>query len=73
MILIEVYPTELEIRDTTDTNESASYLETPIEIECEGGLRTKLYVKRNDFSFLIVNFPFTWCNIQTTPAYGVYI
>ena len=68
LILIEVYPTELEIKDTTDTNGSASYLDTPIEIECEGRLRTKLYDKRDGFSFLIVNFPFTWCNIQTAPT-----
>ena len=29
--------------------------------------------KRNDFKFLIVNFPFTCSNTPATPVYGVYI
>ena len=32
-----IYPIELEIKDTTDTDRSASYL----EIDSEGRLRTK--------------------------------
>ena len=36
-------------------------------------LRTKLYDKRGDFNFPIVNFPFICNNIPATPAYGVYI
>ena len=35
--------------------------------------RTKLYDKRDDFNFLIVNFPFICSNIPAAPAYGVYI
>jgi hypothetical protein len=36
-------------------------------------LRTKLYDKRNDFNFPIVNFPFMCSNISVAPAYKVYI
>jgi hypothetical protein len=36
-------------------------------------LRTKLYDKRDDFNFPIVNVPFICCNIPAAPAYGVYI
>jgi hypothetical protein len=36
-------------------------------------LRTKLYDKRDDFNFPIVNFPFICNNIPAAPAYGVYI
>ena len=36
-------------------------------------LRTKLYDKRDDINFPIVNFPFTCSNIPAAPAYGVYI
>jgi hypothetical protein len=39
----------------------------------EWQLRTKLYDKRDDFSVLIVNFPFICSNIPAAPAYGVYI
>ncbi len=34
---------------------------------------TKLYDKRDDFSFQIFNFPFLCGNIPSVPAYGVYI
>jgi hypothetical protein len=36
-------------------------------------LRRKLYAKRDDFNFPIVNFPFIYSNIPAAPAYGVYI
>ena len=51
---------------------SASYLDLHLEINSEGRLRTKLYDKRDDFNFPIVNFPFICSNIPATPAYGVY-
>jgi hypothetical protein len=53
-----IYPIELEIKDTTDTDRSASYLDLHLEIDSEGRLRTKLYDRRDDFNFPIVNFPF---------------
>jgi hypothetical protein len=43
------------------------------EIDSEGWLRTKLYEKRDDFNFPIVNFSFICSNILAAPAYGVYI
>jgi hypothetical protein len=64
------YPIEFEIIDTTDT---ASYFDIHIEIDSDGRFKTKLYYKRDDFLFLIVNFPFICSNIPATPAYGVYI
>ena len=68
-----IYPIELEIKDTTNTDMSASYLDLHLEVDSEGRLRTKLYDKRDDFNFPIVNFPFICSNIPATPAYGVYI
>ena len=53
------HPIELEM-DTTDTDRSASYLDVQLKIDSEGWLRTKLYDKRDDFNFLIVNFPFIY-------------
>ena len=49
-----VYLIELEIKYVTDTGRSASY----IDLHSEDELRTKLYDKRDDFNFPIVNFPF---------------
>jgi hypothetical protein len=68
-----IYPIELEIKDTTDTDRSASYFDLHLEIDSEGRLRTKLYDKRNDFNFPIVNFPFICSNIPAAPAYRVYL
>ena len=36
-------------------------------------LQVRLYDKRDDFNFSIVNFPFLCGNIPQSPAYGVYI
>ena len=38
-----------------------------------GKLSTRLYDKRDDFNFPIVNFPFLSSNIPSGPAYGVYV
>ena len=64
---------EVEIKDTSNTNRSASYLDLHLEIDSEGRLRTKPYNKRDDFKFPIVNFPFICSNIPAALAYGIYI
>ena len=67
------YPIEFEIKNTTDTDRSASYIDLHLEIDSRGRLRRKLYDKRDDFNVPIVNFPFICSNFSTAPAYGVYI
>ena len=51
-----IYPIELQIKDTTDTDRSASYHDLLLEIDIEGRLRTKHYDKRDESNFPIVNF-----------------
>jgi hypothetical protein len=68
-----IYPIELEIKDTTDTDRSASHLDLYLEIDSGGRLRTKLCDKRDDFNFPIVNFPLICSNFPAAPAHGVYI
>ena len=63
-----IYPIELEINDTTDTDWSASYLDLHLEIDSEGRLTTKSYDKRYDFNFPIVNFSFICSNSPEAPA-----
>jgi hypothetical protein len=48
-------------------------LDPHLEIDSEGRLRTKIYDKRDDLNFSIVNFPIICSNIPAAPAYGVYI
>ena len=68
-----IYPIELELKDTTDTVNCVSYLDLHLEIDNQGRMNTILYDKRDDFSFLIVNFPFLCSNIPIVPAYGIHI
>ena len=63
----------LEIKDTTDSSNSASYLDIMLSIDKDQHLTTKIYDKRDDFDFSIVNFPFLCSNIPRSPAYGVFI
>ena len=51
---------------------SSSYLDCYLYNDNEN-LTTRLYEKRDDFNFLIVNFPFLSSNIPSAPAYGVYV
>ena len=54
-----IYPPELEVKETTATASSASFLD--------------LYLEFDDFNFKIINFPNMCSNIPASPAYGVYI
>ena len=67
------YPVELEIKDTTDADHHASYLDLLLKYDNFHRLQVKLYDKRDDFNFDIVNFPFLSSNIPQSPAYGVFV
>ena len=38
-----------------------------------GKLSIRLYDKKDDFNFAIVNFPFLSSNIPSGPVYGIYV
>ena len=63
----------LEVKETTDTASSASFLDLSLEFDDSGQISTKIYDKRDDFNFKIINFPNMCSNIPASPAYGVYI
>jgi hypothetical protein len=46
-----MYPIELEIKDTTDTARSASYIDLCLDIAGDSMLRTHLLDIRDDFNF----------------------
>jgi hypothetical protein len=68
-----IYTPELEIKETTDTASSASFLDLYLEFDDNGQLSTKIYDKRDDFNFKTIIFPNMCSNILASPAYGVYI
>ena len=69
----QMYPAELEIKDTTESTSSASYLDLLLSIGRDCQLHTSIYDKRDDFNFHITSFPFLSSNIPSSPAYGVFI
>ena len=69
----QMYPAKLEIKDTTESNTSAYYLDLFLSIGRYGQLRTSLFGKRDDFNFHVTNFPFPSRKIPSSPAYGVFI
>jgi len=48
---------EREIKETTETTSSASFFDIYFKFDTNCQLSTRLYDKRGDFSFLIINFP----------------
>ena len=51
----------------------SSYLDPHLEIDSENRLKQKLYDKRDDFNFSMMNFPFISNNIPAASVYEVYI
>ena len=68
-----IYPEALDIKDSTETDISASYLDILLNIDSNGRLTATLYDKRDDFNFAIVNFPFLCSNIPLPSAYGFFV
>lgn len=67
-----IYPTELTLNKSNTKSDHCPFLDLDIKIvNCR--LHTKIYDKRDDFSFLIVNFPFLDGNVPLVPSYGIYI
>ena len=68
----EIYTKELTLTKSNKSNVHTPFLDLDITID-KGNLTTKIYDKRDDFSFPIVNFPFLDGDVPLAPSYGVYI
>ena len=69
-----IYPSELELKDTSTSSTEVCYLDTNIKTgDLTTPFRISIYDKRDDFAFRIVNVPHMDSNIPADPAYGVYI
>ena len=56
--LKEIYPSQLTVEKANKSDHMADYLDLTFVIDSGGKLSTRLYDKRDDFDFHIVNFPF---------------
>ena len=52
-----IYPSELQLSKANVSDAEASFLDSHLSIS-DGLVKTKIYDKRDDFDFDIVNFPF---------------
>ena len=66
------YPTELQLNKANSSDTDAPFLDLSLSIT-NGTVSSKIYDKRDDFNFEIVNFPFLNGDIPRSPSYGVYI
>ena len=68
----DIYPPELDLKKTTESPTTVSYLDILIRIN-NGKHVTAVYDERDRFNFFIVIFPYLSSNISSKSAYGVYI
>ena len=68
----QIYPTELQLNKANSSNTEALFLDLNLSIT-NGIVSSKIYDKRNDFYFGIVNFPFLDGDVPHSPSYGIYI
>ena len=67
-----LYPAELQLNKANASDTEAVFLDFNLSIHNDL-VSTKIYDKRDDFNFDIVNFPFLDGDVPRRPSYGVYI
>ena len=66
------YPSERQLNKANASDTEALFLGLYLSIS-DGFVQTKIYDKRDDFDFDIVNFPFLDGDVPRSTSYGVYI
>ena len=68
-----IYPTELQLNRANSSDTEAPFLDFKSICISNDTFSTKIYDKRDDFDFDIVNFPFLDGDVPRRTSYGVYI
>ena len=68
----QIYPSELKLNKANASDTEAAFLDLHLSISNDI-VSTKIYGKRDDFDFEIVNFPFLDGDVPRSTSYGVYI
>ena len=68
----QIYPSELRLNKANASDTEAAFLDLHLSISNDI-VSTKIYDKRDDFDFEIVNFPFLDGDVPRSTSYGVYI
>ena len=69
---IQIYLPELQLNKANTTDTEAPFLDLHLSI-ADGFVSSKIYDKRDDFDFDIVNFSFLDGDVPRRASYGVYI
>ena len=67
----QIYPPELQLSKANISDTQASFLDLHLSV-ANGFVSSKIYDKRDDFDFDIVNFPFLDGDVPRRASYGVY-
>ena len=68
----QIYPSDLQVYKSNTSDTKAAFLDLHLSISNDI-VSIKIYDKRDDFYFEIVNFPFLDCDVPRSTSYGVYI
>ena len=68
----QIYPTELQLNIANSSDTESLSLDLDLS-KTNGIVSSKIYDKRGDFSFTIINFPFLDGDVPRSPSYSVYI
>ena len=71
-IVNQIYPSELQLNKANISDTEAPFLDLHLSV-ANGFVSSKIYDKRDDFDFDIVNFPFLDGDVPRRASYGVYI
>ena len=71
-MVIQIYPSELQLNKGNTSYTKVAFLDLHLSISNDT-VSTKIYDKRDDFDFEIVNFPFLDGGVPRSTSYEVYI
>ena len=67
-----IYPAELQLNKANSSDTETPFLDLNSSIS-NGTVSTRIYDKRDDFDFDVVNFPFLDGDVPQRTSYGVYL
>ena len=71
-MISQIYPSGLQLNEANTSDTEAAFLDLHLSVS-NNNVSTKIYDKRDDFDFEIVNFPFLDGDVPRSTSYGVYI
>ena len=71
-MVIKIYPSELQLNKTNTPDTNVAFLDLHLSISIDI-VSAKIYDKRDNFDFEIVNFPFLDGDVPRSTSNGVYI